>query len=153
MYRTISIEAKSKYLEDPFNSTSMRFLWHQFFGDLTKLYYDIPYYLTVNLTFVHGPTLHFSHYVGQSGSSPCSSIPTNATYKSCKYSSTRLVLCTVLAVIWITILTSLLRCNILNHLVNESRHCLGLPIVSVYKLVTISNENLFEWWITTKIRQ
>ena len=42
--------------------------------------------LGFNLTFAHGTTLHFPHYVGQSESSPCSSTPTNATYKNCKHS-------------------------------------------------------------------
>ena len=37
-------------------------------------------------TFAHGLTLHFPCYVGQSGSSPCPSTPTNAIYKNCKHS-------------------------------------------------------------------
>ena len=48
--------------------------------------------LGFDMTFAHGPTLHFLHYVGQSGSSSCPSTPTNATYKNCKHSTTRLVL-------------------------------------------------------------
>ena len=97
--------------------------WSYWDKDHTQIYV-VPYYLTVkigfDLTFVHSPTLHFPHYVGQSGYAPCTSTPTNATYKNCKHSTTRLVLCTVLAVIWTRILTSLLHCNIiLNHFVNK----------------------------------
>ena len=91
--------------------------------------------LGFDLSFAHGPTLHFHHYVGQSGSSRCPSTPTNATYKSCKHSTTKLVLCIVLAVIWTTILTSLLHCNIiLNHFVNKRtiklHYCSALPFLS-----------------------
>ena len=63
-------------------------------NDHTQIH-AIPYSgsepLGFDMTFAHGPTIHFPHYIGQSGSSHCSSTPTNAKYKNCKHSTTRLV--------------------------------------------------------------
>ena len=44
--------------------------------------------LGFDLTFAHGPTLHLPHYVGQLGSVPCPSTPTNAAAcKNCNHST------------------------------------------------------------------